>query len=121
MGKLIAFLYGLAAYLVFFVTFLYAIGFVEGMVVPRTIDNGMTGSMMESLIVNLVLLSIFAIQHSVMARAIQAMVAAIRAEIGRAQHLRSARQPRACPAVLAMARHAGRGLAGREFRPPPMR
>ncbi len=35
---------------------------------PRTIDNGMTGSTIESLIVNLVLLSIFAIQHSVMAR-----------------------------------------------------
>ena len=68
MGKFIAFLYGLAAYAVFFVTFLYAIGFVEGMVVPRTIDNGMTGSVMESLIINLVLLSIFAIQHSVMAR-----------------------------------------------------
>ncbi len=68
MGKFIAFLYGLVAYVVFFVTFLYAIGFVEGMVVPRTIDNGMTGSAMESLIVNLVLLSIFAIQHSVMAR-----------------------------------------------------
>ena len=53
------------------------------MVVPRTIDNGMTGSMMASLIVNLVLPSIFAIQHNVMAR-LQAMVATIRAEIGRA-------------------------------------
>ena len=84
MGRLIAFLYGLAAYLVFFVTFLYAIGFVEGLVVPRTIDNGMTGSMMASLIVNLVLLSIFAIRTTSWRGAIQAMVAAIRAEIGRA-------------------------------------
>ena len=68
MGRVIAFIYGLAAYLIFFVTFLYAIGFVEGIVVPRTIDNGVTGSVVESLLINLVLLSIFAIQHSVMAR-----------------------------------------------------
>lgn len=61
MTRFIAFFYGLAAYLIFFVTFLYAIGFVEGMVVPRTIDDGMTGSVAEALIVNLVLLSIFAI------------------------------------------------------------
>ena len=83
MAGLLAVLYGIVAYATFLVTILYAIGFVEGMVVPRTIDNGMTGSMMASLIVNLVLPSIFAIQHNVMAR-LQAMVATIRAEIGRA-------------------------------------
>ncbi len=68
MGRLIAFLYGLASYLVFFVTFLYAIGFVSGLVVPKTIDSGMAGSMAEALIVNLLLMSLFAVQHSVMAR-----------------------------------------------------
>jgi protein-S-isoprenylcysteine O-methyltransferase Ste14 len=68
MGKFIAFLYGLAAYLVFFVTFLYAIGFVEGLVVPKTIDTGTVVPLTEALIVNLLLMSLFAIQHSVMAR-----------------------------------------------------
>jgi methanethiol S-methyltransferase len=68
MGRLIAFLYGLVSYLIFFFTFLYAIGFVSGLVVPKTIDTGATGSMGEAFIVNLLLMSLFAIQHSVMAR-----------------------------------------------------
>jgi protein-S-isoprenylcysteine O-methyltransferase Ste14 len=69
MGKLIAFLYGLAAYAVFFVTFLYAVGFVEGNLVPKAIDDGTVVSVLEALIVNLILMSLFALQHSVMARA----------------------------------------------------
>jgi methanethiol S-methyltransferase len=68
MGRFIAFLYGLVAYAVFFVAFLYAIGFVENMLVPKSIDSGATGPIVEAVIVNLVLMSIFAIQHSVMAR-----------------------------------------------------
>ena len=68
MGRFIAFLYGLVAYVVFFVTFLYAIGFVEGWVVPKTIDTGTVVSLAEALIVNVLLMSVFAIQHSVMAR-----------------------------------------------------
>ena len=67
-GRIAAFVYGVASYLFFFVTFLYAIGFVEGMIVPKTIDNGAASSLTQALIVNLVLMSIFAIQHSVMAR-----------------------------------------------------
>jgi protein-S-isoprenylcysteine O-methyltransferase Ste14 len=66
-GRIIAFFYGIAAYGIFFVTFLYAIGFVEDLVVPKTIDNGTVGPTMQALIVNLLLMSVFAIQHSVMA------------------------------------------------------
>ena len=47
MGRFIAFLYGIASYVVFFVTFLYAIGFVAGLVVPKTIDTGPVGSMLR--------------------------------------------------------------------------
>src|SRR3954452_12164802 len=68
MGRFIALLYGLAAYVAFFVTILYAIGFVSGLAVPKTIDTGAVVPIAEALIVNLLLMSLFAIQHSVMAR-----------------------------------------------------
>jgi protein-S-isoprenylcysteine O-methyltransferase Ste14 len=67
-GRAVAFLYGLAAYAVFFIAFLYAIGFVSGLVVPKTIDSGATVPAIEAAIVNLLLMSLFAVQHSVMAR-----------------------------------------------------
>jgi methanethiol S-methyltransferase len=66
--RLAAFLYGLVAYLVFLVAFLYAVGFVAGLVVPKTIDSGRVSSVAEALIVNLLLMTLFAVQHSVMAR-----------------------------------------------------
>jgi protein-S-isoprenylcysteine O-methyltransferase Ste14 len=68
MTRVFAFLYGLAAYLVFFGTILYAIGFVTGLVVPKTIDTGMVVPLAEALVVNILLMSLFAVQHSVMAR-----------------------------------------------------
>lgn len=68
MGRFIAFLYGLAAYAAFFVSFLYAIGFVSGLVVPKSIDSGDVVPVAAALTVNLLLMSVFAIQHSVMAR-----------------------------------------------------
>jgi protein-S-isoprenylcysteine O-methyltransferase Ste14 len=68
MGRIVALAYGVAAYLVFFGTILYAIGFVTGIVVPKTIDTGVAGSAGAAIVVNVLLLSIFAVQHSVMAR-----------------------------------------------------
>ncbi len=68
MKKLLALLYGATAYLVFLIAFLYAIGFVGGFIVPKTINSGAESPFLESLIINLLLLSLFAIQHTIMAR-----------------------------------------------------
>ncbi|HEX5507685.1 MAG TPA: isoprenylcysteine carboxylmethyltransferase family protein [Pseudolabrys sp.] len=68
MSRILGFIYGIVVYLFFFATFLYAIGFVAGVAVPKTIDNGPAASLMMAVIINLVLMSIFAVQHSVMAR-----------------------------------------------------
>ena len=69
MGRFLGFLYGILAYLLFFAAFLYTIGFMAGVVVPKTIDNGTPTPLAAALIINIVLLSVFAVQHSVMARA----------------------------------------------------
>jgi methanethiol S-methyltransferase len=66
--KFTAFLYGMASYLIFFATILYAIGFVMGLVVPKTIDTGVSSPVIEAVVVNLLLMTLFAVQHSVMAR-----------------------------------------------------
>jgi len=68
MGRIIAFLYGTVAYVVFLGAFLYAIGFVTGLWVPKTIDTGPATPTIQAVIINLLLMSLFAVQHSVMAR-----------------------------------------------------
>jgi protein-S-isoprenylcysteine O-methyltransferase Ste14 len=68
MMGLVAAAYGLFCYAVFLASFLYAIGFIGDLVVPKTIDSAPSVDMPEALAVNLVLLGLFAVQHSVMAR-----------------------------------------------------
>jgi protein-S-isoprenylcysteine O-methyltransferase Ste14 len=66
--KPLAVLYGVVAYAIFFLTFLYAVGFVAGIPIPKGIDTGAVHSLGKSLIVDVFLLGLFAVQHSLMAR-----------------------------------------------------
>ena len=68
MKALLSALYSACVYVFFLATFLYAIGFVEGVVTPKTIDSGPVGDAATAVVINLALLGLFGIQHSVMAR-----------------------------------------------------
>lgn len=68
MKKLVFFIYALIAYLVFIASFLYAIGFLGNFYVPKSIDSGLESGMFTSLLVNTLLLGLFAIPHSIIAR-----------------------------------------------------
>ncbi len=68
MKKIIVLFYGILSYIVFLISFLYAIGFVGNLWVPKGIDSGPETDFTTSILINIGLLSLFAVQHSVMAR-----------------------------------------------------
>lgn len=68
MSRFFALLYGAVCYVVFFASFLYAVGFVAGLVVPKDIDGGVAAGTGSALLIDLLLLALFAAQHSGMAR-----------------------------------------------------
>lgn len=68
MTRFLVLIYGVVAYLAFLVSFSYLMAFVAGIGVPKTIDSGQTGNLTTALLVNVLLASLFALQHAVMAR-----------------------------------------------------
>ena len=66
--RVLFFIYGAISYVLFLVAFLYCAGFVANVVVPKSIDGGLESPLGTALAINLLLLGLFGIQHSVMAR-----------------------------------------------------
>lgn len=68
MSRFAALFYGLAVYLLFLVTFLYLIGFTAGILVPKHVDNGHATHLALAIALNVLLVTLFAVQHTIMAR-----------------------------------------------------
>jgi len=68
MSRIACFVYGVFAYLLFLVSFLYAVGFVESWIVPKAINDGAPGPVGQAVLIDALLLGAFAVQHTIMAR-----------------------------------------------------
>ena len=68
MNRVVTLIYGAGSYAIFLLTFLYAIGFLGNVLVPKSLDSGPVGPLGTALLIDMGLLTLFAIQHSVMAR-----------------------------------------------------
>jgi protein-S-isoprenylcysteine O-methyltransferase Ste14 len=67
-GRVAALIYGLASYLVFFLSFAYLVAFVGNYWVPKSVDVGPESGLLPSILIDVLLIGVFAVQHSVMAR-----------------------------------------------------
>jgi len=68
MSRILTFIYGVVCYLISLIAFLYSIGFIGNLIVPKTLDSNLDSSTIEGLLIDILLIGLFGIQHSLMAR-----------------------------------------------------
>ncbi len=119
MSRLLTLVYGSVVYLLFLLTFLCAIGFVEDVPGLKTIDGGAEGELWAALLIDIALLGLFAVQHSVMARRgfKEWWTRFIPQPVERSTFV-LASSARLGPPDLAMAAHPRPGVVGRQSRRP---